>query len=461
MKTNIKGKSFVQKIKDKYSDLSNYLSGSSHGDIHGVVHVLEAPFYERMLLDFPEPIVINLTEKDVMHEAERFFLIATQLCEANDLPLPELRMQLTNPFDAMGTASSCISFNPVFTKGLNDDELAFVLGHEMAHCFCGHSYESVYRAVASSLIDKVYKLSDSDNAEIMSNMYFQAIEHEADIIGMKFSLNAGYHKVKLDNVFNNSSFEDYFMDINYNYNADHPSNIERQSFLDICDFKKVDFNLEERQKYIEDLRLRTVNHDMPYKDISSFISVERDIFSRLQDYIVKDKELYCNRIDKLNTISMSDKIKTDYYISEYQNSERFVYVNEKSLSHRTFVIDNYNDKLDKLKEVASQIHDEIKLKDRALKFVKILLKTKKKRIGLEMLRSVVNNISDSVNEAISNKKTNLLFESFLFEVTMLPGGNSYVFNSVLRPEPEKPIVEGKDYKVLHKNNKTLFKELEF
>ena len=78
-----------------------------------------------------------------------------------------------------------------------------------------------------------------------------------------------------------------------------------------------------------------------------------------------------------------------------------------------------------------------------------------------MLRSVVNNISDSVNEAISNKKTNLLFESFLFEVTMLPGGNSYVFNSVLRPEPEKPIVEGKDYKVLHKNNKTLFKELEF
>lgn len=81
----------------------------------------------------------------------------------------------------------------------SDDEVAAVLGHEIAHVVRRHSLKRFRRDFAAlTLINKV--LGDQDNAELVAKLahlftsmsYSRRNEDESDKIGMQISLDAGY-----------------------------------------------------------------------------------------------------------------------------------------------------------------------------------------------------------------------------------------------------------------------------
>jgi predicted Zn-dependent protease len=85
---------------------------------------------------------------------------------------------------------------------LTDDELAMVIGHEMAHALREHARERIAKNAATSIgadiISQVLGLGDLGQtltgygAQLLSLRFSRGDESEADLVGMEIAARAGY-----------------------------------------------------------------------------------------------------------------------------------------------------------------------------------------------------------------------------------------------------------------------------
>jgi predicted Zn-dependent protease len=98
-----------------------------------------------------------------------------------------------------------IAFYSGLIKQLNlsDDEIAIVMGHEIAHALREHSREQVSAALAAQtaigvgaallgLGDATASLADSAYRALLATRFSRSHEAEADRIGLELSARAGY-----------------------------------------------------------------------------------------------------------------------------------------------------------------------------------------------------------------------------------------------------------------------------
>ncbi len=125
----------------------------------------------------------------------------------------------------------------VFTKALidktrNEDELAFVLGHEMAHHLEGHIHRQYQSARAGAiLLGGITAISGASSntvesaqrigAGIGSRTYSKEFELEADRLGALISINAGYNALR------GSAFFMRLPDPGDQFLGSHPQNADR------------------------------------------------------------------------------------------------------------------------------------------------------------------------------------------------------------------------------------------
>ena len=81
----------------------------------------------------------------------------------------------------------------------SDDELAVIVGHEIAHLSLGHVSQGAFRSsllgLASLLVDSVYPgigLLTGQVGRLFLNHYNQDQEREADALGLRYAFDAGY-----------------------------------------------------------------------------------------------------------------------------------------------------------------------------------------------------------------------------------------------------------------------------
>ncbi len=107
-------------------------------------------------------------------------------------------------FDNPSINAGATSGRLLFSTGMlnfvrSDDELAVIVGHEIAHLTQGHVVQgrlrSILLSLASQLVDNVYPgvgVLTGQIGRLFLNHYDQRQEHEADAVGLRYAFDAGY-----------------------------------------------------------------------------------------------------------------------------------------------------------------------------------------------------------------------------------------------------------------------------
>lgn len=122
-------------------------------------------------------------------------------------------------FQAYTTGGTIIIFYTGLTERLNDDELAMVVGHEIAHLAAGHVAEQSSRDLVNV---------DLNDAQLLGS-YSILNEHEADAVGMVYATLAGYDPEAAAAIWEALSHShDQRLQL---FNATHPSDTARARIL--------------------------------------------------------------------------------------------------------------------------------------------------------------------------------------------------------------------------------------
>jgi len=101
----------------------------------------------------------------------------------------------SNAVNAMADGRAVYVFQGMMDYAKTDDELALILGHELAHNVMGHPDSKKAGQVLGMLLDLALGLGTGVNTGLGAGMgglaYSQEYEAEADYVGMYFAANAG------------------------------------------------------------------------------------------------------------------------------------------------------------------------------------------------------------------------------------------------------------------------------
>ena len=124
----------------------------------------------------------------------------------------------------------------VLTKGMmrfteNDDELALIIGHELAHNNMGHIGSKKTNFWLGTILDVLVAGTtgvDTSNAfgKMAANAYSQEFESEADYVGLYFAARAGYETEDAANFWRRMAVE-HPESIKDSYGSTHPSSPHR------------------------------------------------------------------------------------------------------------------------------------------------------------------------------------------------------------------------------------------
>ena len=122
----------------------------------------------------------------------------------------------------------------VFTKGMmrfaNDQELAIVFGHELAHNLNKHVDAKVQNATVGTLADILFAVGGVNTRGAFgaagAGAYSQDFEREADYVGLYLTARAGHDIAGAGNFWRRMAVE-YPSNIKGSYSASHPSPAER------------------------------------------------------------------------------------------------------------------------------------------------------------------------------------------------------------------------------------------
>lgn len=169
---------------------------------------------------------------------ERIDAAATDLAEANNLPAPAPHT-ITLIHSDTDTAMAIPGNRIVVATGLisqmkNEDEVAFVLGHEVAHSLCRHSGERITGALTTGLLTHLSLLIDpsgillngwSPATHLLQSLPTQRVqEFEADRIGQLLVSHACFDPHAASRFFAEQAPEHGFL-------STHPSHEQRAKKL--------------------------------------------------------------------------------------------------------------------------------------------------------------------------------------------------------------------------------------
>jgi hypothetical protein len=131
--------------------------------------------------------------------------------------------------------------NIIFTNGLvrfteNNDELAFVVAHEIAHNVLGHVSKKKGNVALGSVLDVLLAVGLGVNTggafgKMGGAAYSKGFEYEADYAGLYIAARAGYDVSSAPNFFRRMAAE-HPKSTEKNFGATHPSSPERFIALD-------------------------------------------------------------------------------------------------------------------------------------------------------------------------------------------------------------------------------------
>lgn len=155
----------------------------------------------------------------------KVYRVAEKIIRANNLDYMNWRILFAKDysFNAASTETNCIIINAgaFDTLSNNEDALAFLIGHEMAHSVLGHQIR------LSEHIHRLNRTQDSDTAYAIALKAYQIdskkMEYAADTEGAKLAVRAGYNLSKAKETL---SFI-YTMDNGKEFNATHPTGKHR------------------------------------------------------------------------------------------------------------------------------------------------------------------------------------------------------------------------------------------
>jgi metalloprotease len=191
------------------------------------------------------------------------------------------RVYLANEVNAFAMANGTIRIYSGLMDMLNDNELRFVIGHEMGHVAKGHIRKKMRLAYASSAIRKGIASQNSAAGDIarsqlggfleilMASQFSQLEEKEADDYGLSFLKTKGYDSKgsvsalrKLASLGNDHSFL-----------SSHPAPGKRADRL-LAQLEGKAPSIEERQKSIQDNVMSFLEQRFPtlYEKLNDILS---------------------------------------------------------------------------------------------------------------------------------------------------------------------------------------------
>ncbi len=153
-----------------------------------------------------KPIYRTKSEARIMLEKviERVNPSAVELCKKTGLSIEKCNWDLEvisgNQFNAYASGNNKISFFTGLVRGVHyEDELAFVVAHEIGHHLANHLNESRGRSILGAVLGAALGMEDGygiDAAIIGSNIgslsFSKKQELEADAISIKILKDSGY-----------------------------------------------------------------------------------------------------------------------------------------------------------------------------------------------------------------------------------------------------------------------------
>ena len=144
----------------------------------------------------------------------------------------------------------------------NDDELAAVLGHEMAHVILRHGAEKMSQAMVANIVGSVLLQNVSPaNRELAADLYSLGVnvafllpysrrqEKEADIVGLLIAMRAGYNPEGAVKLWE-KMVKKFASQEPPAWLSDHPASKERLEYI-----KKVIKFLKEHPKYVKEFKI--------------------------------------------------------------------------------------------------------------------------------------------------------------------------------------------------------------
>ncbi|MDE5833561.1 MAG: M48 family metallopeptidase [Desulfovibrio sp.] len=136
--------------------------------------------------------------------ARRLARITEKLTSVNGVPL-SYKVYLTKEVNANAAPDGSVRVYSGLMDSMNDDELRFVIGHEIGHVALGHSKKAMQMAYATSAARNAVgavsaqagMISDSQigvlGEKFINSQFSQSQESDADAYSMKFLKDNGYN----------------------------------------------------------------------------------------------------------------------------------------------------------------------------------------------------------------------------------------------------------------------------
>lgn len=136
--------------------------------------------------------------------AKRLNKITEKLRDVNGVPL-NYKVYMTNQINANATPDGSVRVYSGLMDKMNDDELRFVIGHEIGHVALGHSKKAMQVAYAASAArDAAGAVNPAAGViassqlgalseEFLNSQFSQSQESDADAYSMKFLKDNGYN----------------------------------------------------------------------------------------------------------------------------------------------------------------------------------------------------------------------------------------------------------------------------
>ena len=208
--------------------------------------------------------------------AERLEPVAAKMCQEMGLPKLKRRcyfyfkLKIGDEINAYADGDTIF-----FTYGImrffeNDDELAFVMAHEIAHNLMGHRKAKIENVKVGYLIGKMLDEAAGYNAgwagdsvEMGALAYSQSFEAEADYVGLYIAARAGYNIRKAPNYWRRLSIESpealYIA-------TTHPTNPERFAMMQKT-IQEIAYKKKHRMALLPEMAGQPIEGDYETKNI--------------------------------------------------------------------------------------------------------------------------------------------------------------------------------------------------